>query len=396
MKRSSLLLFTLSGILILGEAGAQSSADRRTPTASRASTAERKAPVRLSKLFENRQALTPEVKAKAAEAMATAAADPATVSAVESAAKALVQSSSASSAVKSSIGKVDAATVLSEGAKLIESSLPLIESSLPTVTAKDVDLDLSKLMPEVAAVAPALSQVIPQGLESTGELPKPAGGQTKPAKPSGNTPKVDASRPARGGGMRQLPDGTQIPIPVDMLPNRIQRPDADGAVKPTRITAGFAAFDSNTNVVQFEENVELDHIEFKLTCDILEVELNNPDKAAKAGGEVKGAPAGPQAAAARVTADGIRRATATGYVVIEKLTAEGSQVAKSRKTVYDAGTGIVTLSEYPVLDDGKNLVRGKEAWTKILLSPDGKYKVDGPATFELVTSSNQLKPGRTH
>ncbi|MEQ1842411.1 MAG: LptA/OstA family protein, partial [Verrucomicrobiales bacterium] len=157
-----------------------------------------------------------------------------------------------------------------------------------------------------------------------------------------------------------------------------------------------------TNVVTFEGNVELDHVEFKMTCDILVAELNNPEKGAKAAvtGQAVTGQAVPDAAgagaAARVASGGIRTATATGYVVIEKLTTEGSQVAKSRKTVYDASTGIVTLSDFPVLDDGKNLVRGKESWTKILLSPDGKYQVDGPATYELVTSDNQLKPGRPH
>jgi lipopolysaccharide export system protein LptA len=393
MKRFSLLLAVLFGVLVLGEAAAQSSAVRSTPSVTRtAAPGEKKAPVRLRDLFESRQTVTPEVKAKAAAAVASASANPETVNAVESAARAVADASGSPAALKEAMSKVDTASVLSEGAKLIE-------SSLPSMKASDVDLDLQKLMPAVAAVTPALTQAVASAGKSVSEQPKEKA--EKPAAKPG-VAKADPPVSARSAGMRMLPDGTQVPMPVDPLPNRIPRPEAVGAVKPTRITAGFAAFDANTNKVTFEENVELDHVEFKLTCDVLVAELNSTEKDEKGGksatppGEAKAQAEGPQAAAARVSAGGLRRAKATGYVVIEKLTPEGSQVAKSRMTEYDAETGIVTLSEYPVLDDGKNLVKGKEAWTKILMSPDGKYEVKGPATFELVTSANQLKPGRPH
>jgi lipopolysaccharide export system protein LptA len=270
------------------------------------------------------------------------------------------------------LSKVDTNKVISEGAKLLESSLPAVKSA---------SVDLGKLAPAMAAVVPSLQEAAAPVLQ------KVLADNPTAKKLEGDTPKQET-------GVRLLPSGPQVPAPMDPLPNRIPRPDVDTSVKPTRITAGRAEFDAKTNVVTFEDNVELDHVEFRLTCDILVAELNNPDKAAQVGGAGKD-DKNPQAAAARVAVGGLKSATATGYVVIEKLTPEGSQVAKSRKTVYDVTTGIVTLSEYPVLDDGKNLVRGKEAWTRILLSPDGKYKVDGPATFELVTSDNQLpKPGR--
>jgi len=381
MKQITLIFLALSGILLLGEAEGQSGGDRRPYTPPRTATTEKKAPIRFSKLFESRQAaaITPEVKEKAAEVVATAAANPETMEAIEAAAQALLGASASATPVKNSGSTVDPAELLSQGAKLIESSLP---------AAKSGQVDLDGIMPAVASAAPAIKEV-------AAPILKEAAAQTGSAK---KKPSSDAARPdpaPRAPGVRLLPGGMEIPAPVDPLPNRISRPDVDASTKPTRITAGFAAFDANTNVVTFQENVELDHVEFRLTCDILVAELNNPEKA-KAEGDPKGGQEAPQAAAARVASGGIRIATATGYVVIEKLTPEGSQVAKSRKTVYDARTQIVTLSEYPVLDDGKNLVRGKEAWTKILLSPDGKYQVDGPATYELVTSDNQIKPGRPH
>jgi lipopolysaccharide export system protein LptA len=227
--------------------------------------------------------------------------------------------------------------------------------------------DLVRMLPKVAAALPQVSQALQPGATAPSAVP------SAPKSPD--------------PGMRVLPDGSTVPAPTDLLPNRIPRPQLDPSTPPTRITAESSSFDTTSNVVTFEGNVELDHPEFDMTCDILVAELHSA--AADAAGKPGESGLGRQG-----TVSGIRTATASGYVVIEKLTPEGRQVAKSRKTVYDAATGIVTLSDFPVLDDGKNLVRGREAWTKILLSPDGKYKVDGPATFELVTPDNQLKPGR--
>lgn len=424
MKRIVFLIAALVGCLSPGRVAAQSGADRRPVPSNRSTpSAPRKQPVRLSKLFERQSSLSPEVKQKAAEAVSAVTEDPETMKALEEAANSLIKASGvkvdtaatpkttapatattpltavaptppkpdAPVAPKSAtpgpakmetsalnldaeslLSGLDAEKVISEGARILDSALP---------AAKTAKVDLGKLAPAMAAVAPGLQEAAAPVLRQVMK-DHPIAASTPPA-----APKPDS-------GVRLLPSGPAVPIPSDPLPNRIPRPDVDTSVKPTRITAGRAEFDAKTNVVTFEDNVELDHVEFRLTCDILVAELNNPDKAAQVGAPGKDEK-NPQAAAARVAAGGLKSATATGYVVIEKLTPEGSQVAKSRKTVYDVTTGIVTLSEYPVLDDGKNLVRGKEAWTRILLSPDGKYKVDGPATFELVTSDNQLpKPGR--
>ncbi|RFC46108.1 MAG: Lipopolysaccharide export system protein LptA [Verrucomicrobia bacterium] len=411
MKRSAFLIAALLGCLMSDWASAQSGPDRRTVPSNRpTASTPRKQPVRLSKLFERQPALSPEMKQKAAEAVTAVTEDPEAMKALEEAANSLIKASgvdtgsikpaqapkksspaptSTSTPIPTSgvdsakltaagleaeklLSKVDTNKVISEGAKLLESSLPAVKSA---------NVDLGKLAPAMAAVAPSLQEAAAPVLQ-------------KVLADNPTAKKLEGATPKQETGVRLLPSGPQVPAPMDPLPNRIPRPDVDTSVKPTRITAGRAEFDAKTNVVTFEDNVELDHVEFRLTCDILVAELNNPDKAAQVGGAGKD-DKNPQAAAARVAVGGLKSATATGYVVIEKLTPEGSQVAKSRKTVYDVTTGIVTLSEYPVLDDGKNLVRGKEAWTRILLSPDGKYKVDGPATFELVTSDNQLpKPGR--
>lgn len=175
-----------------------------------------------------------------------------------------------------------------------------------------------------------------------------------------------------------------VPKPTDPVVKPIPRPNQD----PTRITkiiAEQAEFDANTNLVTFEDNVELDHPEFDLTCDILEAELKKQEGT----GEDK-VVAPTQTAAS----GGIERATASGYVVIEKLTPDGkTQVAKARRAVYESATGNVVLMVFPQMQDGQNLIKGTSEATRIFLRPNGKYTVEGPAEITLVTpgDSNPLK-----
>lgn len=172
-----------------------------------------------------------------------------------------------------------------------------------------------------------------------------------------------------------------VPVPKDPVMAQLPRPGRD-AKKMTRITAEKSQFDSNTNKVKFEDNVTLDHPEFDLSCDILEADLKGDEKA-KTGG---------MSPTQRAAVGGIQRAVAKGYVQIEKISADGKpQVAKSRLAIYEADTGDVTLSDFPILQDGENLIRGKSEATKIYLRQNGKYDVDGPADYEFVNKNNALE-----
>lgn len=169
--------------------------------------------------------------------------------------------------------------------------------------------------------------------------------------------------------------GTGVPVPKDPVVAPIPRPDVQ-ADQVTRITAQFARFDANTNVVTFEEDVELSHQEFDLSCQVLIAELK-PGK--------DGSQPDPTMAKAQAAAGGIRRAIAKGYVIIQKISADGKiQVAKSREAIYDAESGDVVLSDFPQLQDGNNLISGAAQTTKIYLRRNGKYEVKGLAEYELV------------
>lgn len=169
--------------------------------------------------------------------------------------------------------------------------------------------------------------------------------------------------------------GAGVPAPRDPVADPIPRPEVPPE-QVTRITANFAKFDANTSVVTFEENVELKHQDFNLSCQVLVAEL-------KPGRE--GLQQDPGLAKAQAAAGAIRRATATGYVIIQKISPDGKiQVAKSRQAVYDAETGDVILSDYPQLQSGKNLISGEEQTTKIYLRKNGEYQVKGRAEYEVV------------
>ena len=176
----------------------------------------------------------------------------------------------------------------------------------------------------------------------------------------------------------------EVPTPTDPVIKPIPRPNQDPS-RVTKIIAEQAEFDANTNLVTFEDNVELDHPEFDLTCDILEAELKKQE-----GADGNNAVAPTQAAAS----GGIERAIASGYVVIEKLTPDGdTQVAKARRAVYESSTGNVVLMIFPQMQDGQNLIKGTSEATRIFLRPNGKYTVERPAEITLVTpgDSNPLK-----
>ena len=149
----------------------------------------------------------------------------------------------------------------------------------------------------------------------------------------------------------------------------------------TRITADESQFDANSNIVTFEGNVELDNHDFDLTCDTLEVYMPKKEE-----GQVAANPAEDAAKG------GIDKAIARGYVVIEKLKPDGTlQVAIARRAVYDAVTGNIVLTDFPQLQDGPNLIKGKTEATRIYLRPNsGEYDVKGPANYILDTDGKGL------
>lgn len=252
---------------------------------------------------------------------------------------------------------VAAARAKAEELAKSESAAKAAAQAREAIGSDDAAAEIKPLIENAAATA-----------ANSGETTPPAAMKTEDKPPAG------AIQPLVG------PDG--VPIPKDPVTEAIPRANRDPK-KMTKITAEKSEFDANENVVTFEINVMLDHPEFDLSCDILEAELKG-DGTKTAGGEVS-----PTQQAA---SGGIKRAEARGYVQIEKISPEGkAQVAIARLAVYEAETGDVILSDYPMLQDGENLIRGKSEDTKILLRQDGTHKVLGLADYEFVSEKNAIE-----
>lgn len=144
--------------------------------------------------------------------------------------------------------------------------------------------------------------------------------------------------------------------------------------KATRITAETSDYDSERNLVVFEGNVVMENPQMRLKCDVLEIQLNDGAK-------------GPAAAAA----GGIKSGVATGYVEIVTENAEGGEVvAHARRADFDALSQIVMLSDFPQLQDGKQLVKGTTPESRIFLNADGKHRTKGPTEITIIGGANTI------
>ncbi len=286
----------------------------------------------------------------------------------EASAKELLESDEAKQAVKEATAALsdqeDADALLKAGMELLKDP----DSAISRGQQMAGDKELMKAATQAAA------GIDPETLRSASAK---LGGTERQALESAAANLTSSGRPQ---GLSPL----RVPAPTNPVATPIPRPNLDPS-RITRITAEQAEFDANTNLVTFEDNVELDHPEFDLTCDILEAELKKQSGTGEESAESQ---------TQRAASGGIERATASGYVVIEKLTPEGkTQVAKARRAVYESATGNVVLMIFPQMQDGENLIKGTSEATRIFLRPNGKYNVEGPAEFKLVTpgDSNPLK-----
>lgn len=129
----------------------------------------------------------------------------------------------------------------------------------------------------------------------------------------------------------------------------------------TKIVAEHTSFDSGENFVLFETDVVFSNASMTMKCDTLEVELN-PERKAGVG-----------------AAGNIKTANASGFVVIETENQEGKPViATARHAIYDTARDLVVLSSFPKIQDNGQEVIGTSLDTRIFLSQNGKYRVEGP------------------
>ncbi len=204
---------------------------------------------------------------------------------------------------------------------------------------------------------------------------------------------------ANESGTKPLTTAKGEPLPAPVL-DRQPQPLRAGRAKPVRgddvteIDAkGGAYFHSSQKIIIFTEDVNVAHPTFDLQCDKLEIFLYEDSELSGSGA---GASAGQPAGGAGVVGGAfggnksIKRAIATGYVVITKTGAGGdAQVGKARHATFESASGDVILRDYPQVQRGSNLIIATDRTTTIVLRADGNMEVHGPSKTEIVKE----KPG---
>jgi lipopolysaccharide export system protein LptA len=115
---------------------------------------------------------------------------------------------------------------------------------------------------------------------------------------------------------------------------------------------------------------------------------------AKGSGEEK--PKGVEVKQEKGAADGLRQVIATGEVAIvqERKRPDGvleRSVAKARRAVYEASTGNVTLTGWPQVKNGDNVVSALTEETVIVMNEKGVLDVQGKAKGSFVRDAAALK-----
>ncbi len=172
----------------------------------------------------------------------------------------------------------------------------------------------------------------------------------------------------------------------------------------TEITADAAEFNNKTHIAIFIGNVIVKNPEFNVVCDKLTAYLKHDEMPAPAsGGKLKNAVPAPGSAAAPKSKGGLEKAVAEmangGKVVItqEKKEADGSSstsVGKGEKAVYNAVTGVVTLTGWPEARQGPNTSVAVEEGTVMIMTRDGNMRTEKGRTKFIIQGDGNDKPAK--
>jgi lipopolysaccharide export system protein LptA len=170
----------------------------------------------------------------------------------------------------------------------------------------------------------------------------------------------------------QIPDtpaltGSDIPAPQPLAPKYNTKAGGgyQGADKDhMEIKARESVMDNNKGLLTFRGNVIVDHPEFEMKCETLEIYM-----AEGMGGGAKSDGSDP-----------FKRAIASGGMVeIRRLSPDGkTQIAMARRADYNAVTKDIILSGGPpYIQDGDKFIETSSADAKIIMRGTGQYQITG-------------------
>lgn len=183
--------------------------------------------------------------------------------------------------------------------------------------------------------------------------------------------------------------------------------DGDAPIQPMQIQAeggmrleqekGYGRFFGGVILVSPQDGVMMNAKELEV---FFEASSGGADRAvpAKAGKEAVGAGSREGDRREKGAGDGLRRVVATGEVAIvqEKKRDDGKlerSVAKARRAVYEAATGNVTLTGWPQVKNGENVVSALSEDTVIVMNEKGVLDVQGRVKGSFVRDESALKRG---
>jgi len=177
--------------------------------------------------------------------------------------------------------------------------------------------------------------------------------------------------------------------------------------EPIEITAQTeTTFDETARVAVFLGSVTVKDPQFNLTCDKLTAYLKKVGEikaSASPSSTLGSTPAGPTKTGDKTqdAAGGLDRAVAEGQVVITQDKVDESThevthyVGKGAKAIYDSGTGDMTLSGWPQIQQGINNQVATAEDTIMIMNRAGRLRTVGPSKSVIVDqSSNESKFGK--
>jgi len=159
----------------------------------------------------------------------------------------------------------------------------------------------------------------------------------------------------------------QVPVPQPREVPAVSKEQV--STSSTVITTGpngASYFDSGKRIVVFVGAVNVDHPDFDIQCDELEVYLKPEGQAG-------------QGATVGTMGGGIDVAIARGKrVVIRKPGVQGkSQVGQCQKATYYASKEELVMQKWPQLQVGNHLFRALEQGTEMTLRKNGQHRISG-------------------
>ncbi len=248
------------------------------------------------------------------------------------------------------------------------------------ITAQPVEVPATRPAPGISGGAPTpVAMPVEGGEPAPTEPAVVARPMTPPPAVSDTVKEVGAARPIPGTSptVPELPnlDIAKVPAPVPLAKKYQTGPSgAYPAAGPQRmdIRSKEATMDNTKGILVFTGNVFLDHPEFEIKCDKLEIEL------AEGVGKEGNAEANPQSDA------NFKRAIASGGMVEIKRIAPDekgkmkTQIAIARNADYNAITKDIVLSGGPpYIQDGEAFVKTSSNDAKIIMRGNGLYEIEG-------------------